>query len=1437
MASSSSHRRFSSDQEAPVRQRITAAVAPIKRQSKVVVPDQPDPTSSTAQRVAPKRSKLNLGLLVPKPSLSSKLSNSKLTKDKENIKSDSNSKLSARDIPPSAFHDVGKAKENVEKQERRRSLLGGSASKLGGLGSLVRHASMGFLKDVTNASSKDPSPDASQFVEIGVEDVPQDVEDPDQTIIDIQGHVVRNHGHTQENVNRKLLQEINDPDIAEIVVVKRAKSRTSLDANWAQESGTALASSRKEVQVTAETDIEASQKRNSGWWAKKKPDESETRPKARRRLSAILTPSSLTSDLPPQESSSVAPEAEGKGSLVIRAIRSVRSLAQVTAEEGKPKAEAKPEPIQQVDSPMVESARRIQKKPAFVLRRASDSTSPRGFGGLSSSDQNSHPSRLVPSTRRRVSAQYDPHPVPEQVSVAAQRAATPDVEVPSTATPRPRKPYIVNPENRVSVVSILSADESDAVADMKANRRSSTGSNIRWDPEAMSQQAKKVRQEREERLKLKLQLERENVQNGLPPNERLERKAKSIAAKRRTPLSSIFDGLDISSPSAVPSQNMPSDSLSTAQRPSSTAPVDPIIAATIALIHQPTPQTSEILPEAVPRPRLKGKDHNRPRPVGIIATESDQNDANGDLQTLVGTLDLSMTSEGTPSIDAMTPVAESTPVLRKATGEQPADSKRALSPSKASGDFILTEGSNSPPRRRASKSSRVVQQAAAWPPAAPPPPPKDRSSPRPTDTPATSQPERARTSSSNSVPPSAFHLRLNSESKKDVASLTLRTLRSEQGNVSKKAQFYGDLERRATLEQELGVQRRQTSHPQNNSLPSVRSRQNSFPVLSATAATVSGPAHRVDELFEAAGNKAHVEVEVAQGQIDSSLLATSESPASTSSSDTSTEVFVYTGVDAQSPKPASIAPTTEYSFCNEFSSYDEVSKADLPNSPAKNITPVANLPEDVFSNLSTKVRAGHQRRESVVSVESDASYCVVNKHSPEKAGRRPLVLHRHQISTDSADQYVNDTFAFASKKNLFPGIPSHRTGVIRPSHRRNRSVVSVSSVQSRRSRISNHSTSSSLSLSALRRPGIGEKMMLSRQPLPDISSSSSLSFGASNDSLQTDRITLPSCPSSPSETGFASVESFFDRPRTRMSPTSSVFSVFGIEPTSKPASRGNLFGHKRPMSLISNYSGLGVISDEEERRGEGQQLIHEGTDPSHSGEQSTSQISIDVETMDKMLQEEIEKASVSRVRLQGMGHCRQNSSALYQPSIAETLEEAAESALPPSLSPPRSRGSSSTTDASQSRPSVSTEDHNVAIVEPEVETNMVLRRYYAFQREAQEALDHSHTVWEDTAFSADELSEFKPPTEPEEVKNFLTESRRYYMELPTEIRARRRALAAPYPAAINAMLEDKPDSPVDGAFKDLSTWDHRVRKVSDSKGRTRKLSDEKGRSRKVSQEK
>jgi hypothetical protein len=90
----------------------------------------------------------------------------------------------------------------------------------------------------------------------------------------------------------------------------------------------------------------------------------------------------------------------------------------------------------------------------------------------------------------------------------------------------------------------------------------------------------------------------------------------------------------------------------------------------------------------------------------------------------------------------------------------------------------------------------------------------------------------------------------------------------------------------------------------------------------------------------------------------------------------------------------------------------------------------------------------------------------------------------------------------------------------------------------------------------------------------------------------------------------------------------------------------------------------------------------------------------------------------------------------------------------------------------------------------------------------------------------------------DQVEEFLDASRKSFVELPKELRARRRARAAPYLVPSSGSSDENGHSPLETTFKDLSTWDHRrTRKVSDDKPRPRKLSEEKIRVRKVSEKK
>jgi len=135
----------------------------------------------------------------------------------------------------------------------------------------------------------------------------------------------------------------------------------------------------------------------------------------------------------------------------------------------------------------------------------------------------------------------------------------------------------------------------------------------------------------------------------------------------------------------------------------------------------------------------------------------------------------------------------------------------------------------------------------------------------------------------------------------------------------------------------------------------------------------------------------------------------------------------------------------------------------------------------------------------------------------------------------------------------------------------------------------------------------------------------------------------------------------------------------------------------------------------------------------------SSSKTIDLNIIDKLLAQEIAAASADRSKPRSLGH-RKGKSTLPRPlTIAvESIREVQEDLPALYHSPSRSRGSSSTSGAGSTQ--VDHGDASVAIVEAEPETGMVLRRYYTLQREAQEEIQHSRQLWEDTPFSTDELS-------------------------------------------------------------------------------------------------
>ena len=229
------------------------------------------PNTNRSANVVPKKTKLTLNLLTPKspqPKLAAKSSHSKLSKENPARK---------KHPPPSAFVDKPQEKRRSrsldvkqeksrpvdEKPEKKSSRLGGSASKLGGLGSLVRHASKGLLKDVTNArQSSDEIFDTTRFVHVGVEDASDD--GTEQTIVNIVEATPR-----EPNFPQAVLDD-QDPDISEVMVVKRSKARAPIDFQWAESAQTTTTERSRVRDNGVESDMEGGTRRpKSGWWKRR----------------------------------------------------------------------------------------------------------------------------------------------------------------------------------------------------------------------------------------------------------------------------------------------------------------------------------------------------------------------------------------------------------------------------------------------------------------------------------------------------------------------------------------------------------------------------------------------------------------------------------------------------------------------------------------------------------------------------------------------------------------------------------------------------------------------------------------------------------------------------------------------------------------------------------------------------------------------------------------------------------------------------------------------------------------------------------------------------------------------------------------------------------------------------------------------------------------
>jgi hypothetical protein len=143
-----------------------------------------------------------------------------------------------------------------------------------------------------------------------------------------------------------------------------------------------------------------------------------------------------------------------------------------------------------------------------------------------------------------------------------------------------------------------------------------------------------------------------------------------------------------------------------------------------------------------------------------------------------------------------------------------------------------------------------------------------------------------------------------------------------------------------------------------------------------------------------------------------------------SSPTASSQEFVYNGIVAQSP--SSIAHSSDYSLCNEFSSYDEISHTEVVTvQPSQSVSsPVNVFKGDLHPPL-------HRTDQSVASLESIASYCVVSKRPPIQR-IPPMVIHGKQSSVDSSTMSAEDMFA-GKMPNIFGRSAHCRAGSFSPS--------------------------------------------------------------------------------------------------------------------------------------------------------------------------------------------------------------------------------------------------------------------------------------------------------------------------------------------------------------------------------------------------------------------
>jgi hypothetical protein len=215
----------------------------------------------------------------------------------------------------------------------------------------------------------------------------------------------------------------------------------------------------------------------------------------------------------------------------------------------------------------------------------------------------------------------------------------------------------------------------------------------------------------------------------------------------------------------------------------------------------------------------------------------------------------------------------------------------------------------------------------------------------------------------------------------------------------------------------------------------------------------------------------------------------------------------------------------------------------------------------------------------------------------------------------------------------------------------------------------------------------------------------------------------------------------FDSTKNGMSADSSLASIFGLNPKEN-TTQGNLFGPLRPFSMVSDYSNMGVVSDEDTSK----QMLDAGSlcerleklgdssrspTPKAEKQRQGSETPIDFETIEKMLQQEIATASTSRARPPGAGHRRQKARSLRPLLIVDSINER------PAGSPGMIRSRTSSTPSVLDSPSFRVPE---TPIDPDSELGRMMARYRELQTEAQKELDQSRVIWVDTAFSLDQVS-------------------------------------------------------------------------------------------------